>query len=39
MKKSWKEWAEEESKKKGWWVPIAIALIVFILAKAYKYYS
>ena len=26
---SWKEfndWAEQENKKKGWWIPIAIAL-------------
>ena len=32
---SWKEfndWAEQENKKKGWWIPIAIALIVFTLA-------
>jgi|TARA_B110000914_G_scaffold507_1_gene468 hypothetical protein len=39
---SWKEfndWAEQENKKKGWWIPIAIALIIFILAKAYKYFS
>jgi hypothetical protein len=28
MKKSWTEWAEEENKKKGWWVPIVIALNV-----------
>jgi hypothetical protein len=34
MKKSWTKWAEEENKKKGWWVPIVIALIIFILAKA-----
>ena len=37
---SWKEfndWAEQENKKKGQWIPIVIALIVFTLAKAYKY--
>ena len=39
MKKSWTKWAEEENKKKGWWVPIVIALIIFILTKAYKYFS
>jgi hypothetical protein len=32
---SWKEfndWAEQENKKKGWWIPIA--LVVFTLAKS-----
>jgi hypothetical protein len=34
---SWMKWAEEDFKKKGWWAPIA--LIIFILVKAYKYFS
>jgi len=39
MKKSWTKWVEEENKKKDWWVPIVIALIIFIQAKAYKSFS
>ena len=39
---NWKElydWAAKENKKKGWWIPIALALVVGALAKAYKYFS
>ena len=39
---NWKElndWAAKENKKKGWWIPIAIALVVGALAKAYKYFK